>query len=55
MRTSYGTALLATVALAKKGKQEEADDFVSFAVKNGKDYKNLESFLGCKKIFTKNH
>ena len=41
MRYSFGIALLATVALAKKGGKESDDDYVNYAVKNGKQIKNI--------------
>jgi len=41
MRYSFGIALLATVALAKKARKEDDGDYVNYAVKNGKHLKNI--------------
>ena len=60
MRFSFGLALLATAVIAKKGKgHKKADkvdkDFVKFAVKQGKQYKDVGEYKKRKECFDKNH
>ena len=56
MRFTFATALFATAVLAKNGgDNQDTDDFVKFAVGQGKNYKNVDSFNKHKKNFRKNH
>ena len=54
MKFTLTLAVLAAVTLAKKHKKE-TDDFIGYAVKEMKNYKNVEEFKKCKDKFTKNH
>lgn len=46
MRFTFAIALLAAVTVAGRGgkNKTKTDDFIDFAVKNGKNYKNVDEF-----------
>ena len=55
MKFTLTLAVLAAVTLAKKHNKKETDNFIGYAVKEMKNYKNVEEFKKCKDKFTKNH
>ena len=54
MKFTLTLAVLAAVTLAKKHKKE-TDEFIDYAVKEMKNYKNVEEFKKRMDKFTKNH